>query len=392
MPGDYAWIAPIFATTERGVDAMRTIADPPLAEIRGSSPRYADVMNGRSRIFYLSADKPDGIRGYGFRGVVIDEAAMIDKVAWDYVIRPALTDYAGWGLMLGTPKGRNHFFDWWTRGQDAGEPEWASLSFPSASNPYLPAGEIAAAQAGLPADAFRQEYLAEFLEDHAGVFRGIDDCLTQAPCTHSGPFVVGCDLAKHQDFTVLVALCEQCGCGRQIDRFNRIDWPEQKFRIRAFCARWSNAQLYVDATGVGDPIYDDLRAAGLNVRPFKFGAQSKRALVQALMVAVEQRMIRWPVDWEVLTNELRRYEYQYSRTGEVHYSAPEGYHDDCVMALGLATMGLRGFIRPQVFDSASGSSAAKLRASDKRLDELIGGVTDYELREELTRLAEQEVR
>ena len=93
-------------------------------------------------------------------------------------------------------------------------------------------------------------------------------------------------------------------------------------------------------------VYGDIEA-------FKFTPHSKTELVQRLIVAVEQRKVSWPGprgvfeqkdakdtkdgrDWEVLTNEMRRYEYAIGPSGGITYSAPAGYHDDCVMALALA--------------------------------------------------------
>jgi hypothetical protein len=92
----------------------------------------------------------------------------------------------------------------------------------------------------------------------------------------------------------------------------------------------------IDATGVGDPIYDEIRAVLPDVEGFKFTSVSKTALVQRLSVAVEQAKVTWPAAWEVLTAEMRRYEYSIGPTGAIGYSAPDGYHDDCVMALALA--------------------------------------------------------
>jgi hypothetical protein len=101
-----------------------------------------------------------------------------------------------------------------------------------------------------------------------------------------------------------------------------------------------------------------------NVEGFKITSLSKRELIQGLMVAIEQRRVNWPAgkgisavselsrgqrtedggrwgseDWEVLTAEMKRYEYSTGPTGQVSYSAPSGYHDDCVMALALAVWG-----------------------------------------------------
>jgi hypothetical protein len=79
------------------------------------------------------------------------------------------------------------------------------------------------------------------------------------------------------------------------------------------------------------------------VEGFKITAQTKRELVQGLMVAVEQRRVMWSAAWEILTAEMRRYEYDIGPTGQVSYAAPSGYHDDCVMALALAVWGCRTY-------------------------------------------------
>lgn len=338
--GDYAWIGPWYQTTERGVDALRTMAPAELVSFRGNAPRCAYVLGG-SRIYFLSSDQPDSIRGYGFTGVVVDEAAFVALDAWNYAIRPALSDHEGWAALVGTPKGRNWFFDMFTRGT-AGEDGFASFTFPSDGNPHMPAAEMAEAQRMLPADVYRQEYLAEFLEDSAGVFRGVDACTVPDRALEGqrrdGFAVVGVDLAKHVDWTVAIALDSGTGQAFAMERFNKLDWPVQKQRLADFAARHS-ARMYVDSTGVGDPVYDELKGMGCAVEGVKIGHEAKTQLVQGLMVAVEQRTVRWPESWSVLTDEMKRYEYEYTPGGVLRYNAPSGYHDDCVIALALAVHG-----------------------------------------------------
>jgi hypothetical protein len=281
---------------------------------------------------------------------------------------------------------------------DALEPDYTSLSFPSNASPFFPESEWEDARRTLPEDVFRQEYMAEFLEDSAGVFRNVDACLL-APEGETGrdrqdqpdqrwrrekvrDVVVGCDVAKHTDFTVLIGMDAATGRCFAMERFNHLDWPVQKERILSF-ARNVCGRLILDATGVGDPIYDDLKRVYPDVEGFKLTNASKTQLIQRLIVAVEQRKVCWPgngmahgawgmagnsfkslnvevvkgggglpshkasdgyseasagagENWAILTSELKRYEYAISPTGVITYNAPAGYHDDCVIALALA--------------------------------------------------------
>jgi hypothetical protein len=342
---------------DRGIEAFRTIADG-FIQICGRAPTRVEFTgpSGKVRVWFLSADNPDNIRGFGFQGVVIDEAAAIPADVWHYVLRPTIAQTLGWAVFVSTPKGHNWFYDLFTRGMDPGETDYASLTFPSKASPYFPAKEWDEARRTLPEDVFRQEYMAEFLEDSAGVFRNIDGCLIREDITtkHANGakeeyirnVVIGCDVAKHTDWTVLIAMDAETGRCFAMERFNHLDWPIQKERILSF-ARKYRGRLILDATGVGDPIFDDLKRVYPDVEGFKFTSTSKVELVQRLIVAVEQRKVSWPgtasgqssvasEQWGVLTAEMRRYEYAIGPSGGITYSAPDGYHDDCVMALALA--------------------------------------------------------
>ena len=350
--GDYGWVAPTYNVAERGIEAFRTIAEG-FIEVCGRAPSRVEFAgrSGPVRVWFLSADNPDNIRGFGFQGLVIDEAAAIPANVWHYVLRPTIAQTLGWAVFVSTPKGHNWFYDLFTRGMDPSETDYASLTFPSKASPYFPAKEWDEAKRTLPEDVFRQEYMAEFLEDSAGVFRNIDGCLLGTGdggtrVEYIRNVVIGCDVAKHTDWTVLIAMDAETGRCFAMERFNHLDWPIQKERILSF-ARKYRGRLVLDATGVGDPIFDDLKRVYGDIEAFKFTPLSKTELVQRLIVAVEQRKVSWPgtasgqssvnsEQWGVLTAEMRRYEYAIGPSGGITYSAPAGYHDDCVMALAHA--------------------------------------------------------
>jgi len=342
--GEYGWVAPTYNVADRGIEAFRSIGQA-FVHVGGRAPSRIEFQVAGvppTKIWFLSADNPDSIRGFGFQGLVIDEAASIPVDVWHYVLRPTIAQTLGWAVFVSTPKGRNWFYDLFTRGMDPTETDYASFTFPSNASPFFPAKEWEEARRTLPEDVFRQEYMAEFMEDSAGVFRGIDACLIPEQQVPSGSdvrqVVVGCDIAKHTDWTVLIAMDAATGKCFAMERFNQLDWPIQKERIVAFARKW-RGRVILDATGIGDPIYDDLKRVLSDIEPFKLTPGSKTELVQRLIVAIEQRQVGWPVMWQVLTSEMKRYEYDIRATGGISYSAPSGYHDDCVMALALANHG-----------------------------------------------------
>jgi hypothetical protein len=132
-----------------------------------------------------SLDKDDVARGRKYRMVVVDEAAMVAnlKDAWQFVIRPTLTDYQGSAWFMSTPRGMNYFKVLFDRGQDTLRPTWASWQMPTVSNPHIAPGEIQEARQDMHELAFNQEYLAQFVSFEGAVFRRVMDAAVMTPAT-----------------------------------------------------------------------------------------------------------------------------------------------------------------------------------------------------------------
>lgn len=124
------------------------------------------LING-SVISLKGAEKPNNLRGRALDFVVLDEFADMRPEAWYEVIRPSLSDRQGGALFIGTPKGRNHFYDLYTRGID-GEQDWASWQYTTIDGGNVPAEEIEAAMSDLDERTFKQEYMAEFV-NYSGI-------------------------------------------------------------------------------------------------------------------------------------------------------------------------------------------------------------------------------
>lgn len=152
-------------------------------------------------------------------------------------------------------------------------------------------------------------------------------------------YVIGVDLARHVDWTVISVFNENDHKQVFLDRFNQVDWALQRARIEAVARRYNNGLIRIDATGVGDPIAQDLIAAGLRVEPYVFTNQSKKNLINNLALKLEQDDIKIIQEPEQI-KELEIFSYEKTAAGNIRYEAPEGQHDDCVMALALSVYSL----------------------------------------------------
>lgn len=275
---------------------------------------------------FFTGERLDNLRGRKFHLVVIDEASFIPNLedGWLNSIRPTLTDYKGRALFISTPKGKNFFYSLYLK---SGEPDWESFKFSTYDNPYIDQTEIDDARLQLPEVVFEQEYMANPSENAANPFGSqyIKQCTY--PMSTESPIVFGIDLAKSVDFTCIIGL-DKNGSVSYFERFQK-DWKQ----TREIIANLPRMPILMDSTGVGDPIFEDLYREGVNITGFKFTSNSKQQLMEGLSSAIQQRKITFPEGH--ITNELEVFEYQYTATG-VKYSAPQGFHDDCVMSLALA--------------------------------------------------------
>ena len=123
------------------------------------------LVNG-AMIYVRGADRPDTLRGVSLTYAVLDEVADIKQEAWEQVIRASLSDKKGRAIFIGTPKGRNWFYDLFKLGETGEDEDWKSWHFTTKDNPLIDPKEIESAKKTLSTFAFKQEYMASF--DNAG--------------------------------------------------------------------------------------------------------------------------------------------------------------------------------------------------------------------------------
>ena len=332
-------VAPTYWHTQRQWSEFFNFCPAELIQEIHRADRHV-ILKGKRHVWFKSADNPDSLRSQGVKVLWVDEGAQIAEEAWTLALRPALMDEKGIAFFTGTPRGHNWYFRLWTRGQDPSQTDYKSWSFPSASNPYLDPAEIASFARDMPELAYRQEVLAEFLEDVGSVFRGVDRIIKGSfePFERSKQYVMGADVAKLEDFTVLCVL-DMDGHLCAFDRFSQLDWVFQRKRIVQLAQQY-NARLLIDSTGVGDPVCDELYRENVRIEGYKFTNATKKDLIENLSIMIENGQLTIPQIPELI-NELKLYGYKTTRSGNVQYGAPEGYHDDCVVALALVAWQLK---------------------------------------------------
>lgn len=337
-----AWVAPWFRQSKIVYRYIRKIfhkTGKSIIVYKSDTDLRFEFANG-SVIQFFSAENYDAMRGDGYHFVVIDEAAdaLKDPKMWTDAIRPALSDTNGFALFIGTPKGRNLFFQLFNRGDDPEYPDWESFHAVTADNPYIPRAEIETAKKELPEDTYHQEYDARFLEESAGVFRRIEAILDgkldpEYLPEYGHTYILGWDHAKYQDYSVLTLMSTKTRKVVWWDRFHQIDHTKQVDRVVAV-ARKFNAFVLMDSTGAGDVVLELLKEKYDNCDGYLFTNASKKILIETLQLGIQDKAFTMP-EITVVVNELRQFEYKISPSRNVIYSAPDGAHDDCVISLAL---------------------------------------------------------
>lgn len=333
-PGqNFWWVAPVSDQARIAFARVKQNLTPGVFRAYEHPTVRIELITGAT-IGFRSADNPDSLFGEDVFGAVVDEASRQKAEAW-HAVRSTLTATRGWGVLIGNVKGRQNWFYEWCRRVEAGKDpnaHYERISWKDAVEAgVLDLEEIEDAKRNLPEQVFRELYEAEASDDGANPFglQHIAVCIVeQMPSTK--PVAFGIDLAKTQDYFVVIGL-DEGGNVCVFDRWQGIAWDESIRRVHRLIGE--DCSALVDSTGLGDPVLAQLQVEHGNVQGFNFSNASKQRLMEGLSVSIQSHEITFPQG--PISRELQSFEYE-TKGGRTFYSAPQGYHDDCVCALALA--------------------------------------------------------
>jgi hypothetical protein len=303
-----------------------------------SPPRLIEYPNGAVQEFHTAGG--GDLVSIGLDWAVCDEAGKdFPERTWTQELRPALSDRRGEAMFISTPDGRDWFFRRYQRGQGDDHSDWASWSWKTYANPHVSDDEVDDARGSVPDRVFRQEYLADFVDETGGVFEDLDERLFTADydletATGTEPYAAGWDFARHQDYFVGIVI-DSDGDVVDYHRSQGDAWPQIQRTIESAAAEYPGP-VALDASRDNKVVADLTDSLGRGrVEPVTFSPKRKRELIEDLIATVEAGELTAP-DIPQLRHELEVFEYDVTLSGTVRYDAPEGFHDDSVDALALA--------------------------------------------------------
>ena len=154
------------------------------------------LVNGAT-ISLKGADRPETMRGVSLKFLVMDEYADMKPEVFEQILRPALADQKGGALFIGTPMGRNHFYDLYKYAELEDDESYTAWHFTSYDNELLDPDEIDLAKKSMSSYAFRQEFMASFEARGSEMFKEEWVKFSEAP--EIGDYYISIDLAGFED-------------------------------------------------------------------------------------------------------------------------------------------------------------------------------------------------
>ena len=342
QPCKILWVSPVYSQCEKvQKELYAAIADSGIVESCNFSSNEL-TLKTKSTIYFRSAERYDNIRGGTYDFAIVDEAAFIKDEAWTEAIKPTLLVKGKKVLFISTPKGKNYFYNLFQLGISADNKQYTSFKASSYDTPYISVEDLEDAKRTVPDNIFKQEYLAEFIDNGGEVFQNLQEHTFNQWPKAQGRIWAGLDLGKQEDYTVLTFIDDQ-GQIIEIYRDNQSQWSEMIKNIVNKCKQ-HNAELLVEVNGIGDPLFEQIKKEWAKTEPFTTTNRSKQDAIEGLILDLNDSKVSIPSQdlFGPLYSEMETFTYEYNpRSRTVRYTHPQGLHDDCVMSLAIANWNRR---------------------------------------------------
>lgn len=341
--GTYFYFLPEYSQAKKVIwdnidnDGFRMIDHIPEKLIKGMNATELKISLVNGSIIQLIGADNFAKSGVGTNpiGVVMSEYSINSPEVWNF-IRPILAVNKGWAIFNFTPRGQNHAYTLLEMAKN--NPEWFTQVLTVKDTGILTDEDLGRERAeGMSQAMIDQEFNCKFIESATSFFKDIGEVCTLQPelFNFQHRFQMGVDLARYNDYTAISVIDLNTFKQVYLERFNQLDWNVQKARIEGVYYRFGQPKGYIDATGVGDPIVDDLNNRGIRLDPIKFAENNRKDMLTNLSIKMEQRKIQL-LDDATLKDELGYFQYELSEKGKLKIKVPDQLHDDTVFATAMS--------------------------------------------------------
>ena len=323
------WCSPTFSQSKSVLDQI-VAASPDLVESSNRMEAVITFING-STIKFLSSDSADNIRGFRFTHLILDEAAYIKQSVIDTILLPTLNPNGKKCLLVSTPAGKNHLFNWYMK-EDV-----VSHKISLVDCPYISQTLVDEAKRSLPPDIFAQEYLGEFRDSANDVFVGIEKVAFVGEYKRGGDVYVGIDTGLSSDASVMT-LVSPIGRVLNVVSISQTDINAAATLFLNELQAYNVVGGYIETNGIGRAMFDLVQPKHRRIRRFDTNINNKTEMVRKLISDIETCTIELPSAelCPQLHTEFATYTYKLSPTGKLSFGHSSGGHDDFIDSLMLA--------------------------------------------------------
>ena len=323
------WCSPTFSQAKSVLDQIVQAA-PDLVESSNRQEATIGFING-STIKFLSSDSADNIRGFRFTHLIIDESAYVKESVINTILLPTLNPNGKKCLLVSTPAGKNHFFNWYMKN------DTISHRITLEECPYISQTLLDEAKTSLPPDIYSQEYLAQFVDSANDVFKNISNVAYVGEYREGGDVYIGVDTGLSNDASVLTCI-SPIGRVVKMVTLTNTDISTVATRFTTELQSYNVIGGNIEINGVGRGVYDLMRNKFRRVKGFTTNQNNKTEMVRKLISDIETMTIELPSEElnPALHREFATYTYKLSPTGKLSFSHISGEHDDHLDSLMLA--------------------------------------------------------
>jgi len=295
------------------------------------------------------------LRGFSCDMAILDECNFIPPVVIESVIRPTtIARPQAKIIMLSTPWMKDHpFYEAMTKPERG----FKTYTWPTSINPQVTKERLELERKTIGDFDFNREYNAQFIDDEFSYFPSkliltcTDDYQLNPPepqkgTVPKGEYYVGIDFGIHQDHSTIAIIQEQAAHKLRVVYLREFPletpYPLVIGAVRLLNAEYKFRSGYLDQTGVGEALYQEIRQFAPIIKGATLTAKTKQDILGKLKLAMEHGEITIPREPQSLIIQLTQQRCEPTEQGTLKFTHPSGTHDDLAWAFALAVYAYRG--------------------------------------------------